>query len=124
MHLFFSSDGYKDFAITLINKDANTKRTLKVLSDVTKKQEEEEEKHKNPMRRTKAPRYGMWGKNNQIGDAPIISIFKYILQKDWMGLVYLILPTMDPLEAIHDALETENYHLGKFLLSTQFKCLL
>jgi hypothetical protein len=77
-------------------------------------EEEEEENNKGPMRKVKKAKFNH-SRIKNFGDAPIISIFKYILQKDWMGLVYLILPTMDPLEAIHNALETENYHLGSYL---------
>eukprot|EP01080_Neovahlkampfia_damariscottae_P000072 gene72-4321_t len=121
--------GFKDFAITLINKNANAKRNLKVLSKPEKfliKQENDDDEddddefsgnRKKKKRPNYSNRFSTVDDEDEDIEEPTMSIFKFMLKKDWMGLAYLVLTDIEPMSAVHDALETENYQLVLTLIS-------
>lgn len=113
--------GYVDYAVTLIQKNADTRANVTLLDNIhiTHAQAQREKQANNTKKQHKLGS-GLAGSSTANQIAPtVVSVFKYVLQRNYMGLAYLLMDmeTINPVDAIVDALSTGSYAIVGTLIS-------
>jgi ankyrin repeat protein len=85
-------NGYKDFGLTLINKGAKVNHTCRYLNNTSK-----------PSKIFHTPEHFPFGQPKTVEKEETMSLLRMIMKKDWIGLVYYLLPDIPSFQSFQDA---------------------